>query len=54
MFGLDSYFFEVEENSPSVSFSVSATDADVGSNGEIAFEIIDGNTNDTFTIGRCT
>ena len=54
VFGMTSYFFEVEENSPSVSFMVSATDEDLGSNGEIEFEIIDGNTNDTFTIGKCT
>ena len=49
---MTSYFFEVEENSPSVSFFVSATDEDIGSNGEIVFEIIEGNTNNTFMIGE--
>lgn len=42
----------MEENTDFVSFQVSASDNDIGANGEITYAIVDGNIERTFLIGK--
>ena len=39
------------ENTDIIEFSVTAMDEDIGTNAEIKYEFINGNTNDAFVIG---
>ena len=50
IFGFDSYIFSIPEDAPPLSFvgQISATDRDVGSFGEIAYMIFDGNPDQFF------
>lgn len=52
IFDESTYIFEVEENTDFVSFRVSASDNDIGANGEITYAIVDGNIERTFLIGK--
>ena len=51
-FGESTYIFQVEENTDFVEFQVDASDSDIGSNGEVRYNIIDGNIEQTFLIGK--
>ena len=48
----DEYEVSVPENIDIVSDSVSARDMDAGTNAEITYELIHGNTNNAFVIGE--
>ena len=50
-FDESTYIFEVEENTDFILFHVSASDSDVGSNRQVIYNIVDGNTEQTFLIG---
>ena len=50
-FSSDEYEFSVAENTDTFVFSVTADDEDSGTNADITFELTDGNTNNSFTIG---
>ena len=52
MFVESTYIFQVEENTDFIEFQVSATDADLGSNSEVTYSIVDGNVEQTFLIGK--
>lgn len=54
MFDESTYQFEVTENTDVLDpdISVHATDIDIGQNANISYEIISGNRNDTFVIGK--
>lgn len=52
VFGESTYIFEVEENTDFISFRVSASDSDSGSNGEITYAIVGGNIERTFLISK--
>ena len=51
-FSLDQYDFSIRENTATVEFSVTASDADVGTNGEITYQFVSGNTNNAFVISE--
>ena len=48
----EQYEVPIEENTDTIDFSVTATDGDVGTNAEIVYEFINGNTNNAFVIGE--
>ena len=48
----DEYEVSLPENIDIVSVSVSARDIDAGTNAEISYELIHGNTNNAFVIGE--
>ena len=51
-FDESTYIFEVEENTDFILFQVSASDRDEGSNRQVRYSIVDGNTEQTFFIGK--
>ena len=53
-FSSDEYEVSLTENTDTVAFSVSANDLDSGINAEITYELVNGNTNNAFVIGRST
>ena len=54
MFDESTYRFEVTENTAILASDVRvrATDADIGLNGNIIYDIVSGNRNSTFEIGK--
>ena len=52
LFSSDNYEFSVAENTDTLTFSVSATDKDDGTNADITYQFTDGNTNNSFLIGE--
>lgn len=53
-FSEDMYEFTIAENTATVELPITATDGDDGTNKEIAYEIINGSTNNAFLISECT
>ena len=53
-FTRDEYGVSLTENIDIVAVSVTASDIDEGTNADITYELIDGNTNNAFVIGKLT
>ena len=51
-FSPDTYDFDLVENTDTVELPITASDRDSGTNAEIIFELISGNTNNAFVIGK--
>ena len=51
-FDESTYIFEVNENTDFILFQVSASDSDIGTNREVRYGIVDGNTEQTFLISK--
>lgn len=51
-FSEDMYEFSIPENTATVELTITASDEDEGTNGEIVYEFINGTTNSAFLIGE--